>query len=128
MISLRKRYTLSYMLQPGARLGSYEILSPVGAGGMGEVYRATDLRLDRVVAIKIVGESVASRRDLRERFVGESKILASLNHPHICTVFDVGCQDEVNYLVMEYVEGVTLAERLAQGRVSPGDALLWGMQ
>jgi serine/threonine protein kinase len=100
---------------PGARLGPYEILSAVGAGGMGEVYRARDTRLERTVAIKILPGHLADRPNLRERFEREAKTIASLNHPHICTLYDVGHQDGTDYLVMEYLEGETLAQRLAKG-------------
>jgi eukaryotic-like serine/threonine-protein kinase len=100
---------------PGRRLGPYEILSSVGAGGMGEVYRARDTRLDRIVAIKVLPTHLADRSELRERFEREAKTIASLNHPHICTLHDIGQQDGVDYLVMEYLEGETLAQRLQKG-------------
>src|ERR1700730_9539976 len=96
----------------GTRLGPYEVLSAVGAGGMGEVYRARDTRLDRTVAIKILPDHLADRAELRERFECEAKTISSLNHPHICTLYDVGHQDGTDYLVMEYLEGDTLAQRL----------------
>jgi Tol biopolymer transport system component/predicted Ser/Thr protein kinase len=99
----------------GKRLGPYEILSNIGAGGMGEVYRARDTRLDRIVAIKVLPTHLADRAELRERFEREARTIASLNHPHICTLHDVGHQDGIDYLVMEYVEGETLAARLAKG-------------
>ena len=99
----------------GQRLGPYEVVSPVGAGGMGEVYRARDTRLDRIVAVKVLPEHVASDPDLRQRFEREAKTLAALSHPHICPVFDVGRQDGIDFLVMEYLEGETLARRLEQG-------------
>jgi serine/threonine protein kinase/Tol biopolymer transport system component len=100
---------------PGRRLGPYEILSGIGAGGMGEVYKARDTRLDRIVAIKVLPSHLADRSELRERFEREAKTIASLNHPHICTLHDVGHQDEIEFLVMEYVEGETLAQRLLKG-------------
>jgi Tol biopolymer transport system component len=100
---------------PGRRLGPYEILSAIGAGGMGEVYRARDTRLDRIVAIKVLPTHLADRSELRERFEREARTIASLNHPHICTLFDIGQQDGVDYLVMEYLEGETLAHRLLKG-------------
>src|ERR1700737_1960134 len=100
---------------PGRRLGPYEILSSVGAGGMGEVYRARDTRLDRIVAIKVLPTHLADRSELRERFEREARTIASLNHPHICTLFDIGCQDGIDFLVMEYLEGETLAQRLVKG-------------
>ena len=95
----------------GKRLGPYEILSAIGAGGMGEVYRAKDTRLDRIVAIKILPDHLADRAELRERFEREAKTISSLNHPHICTLYDVGHQDGTDFLVMEYLEGETLAQR-----------------
>ncbi len=100
---------------PGRRLGPYEILSSIGAGGMGEVYRARDTRLDRIVAIKVLLTHLADRSELRERFEREARTIASLNHPHICTLFDIGQQDGIDYLVMEYLEGETLAHRLQKG-------------
>ena len=100
---------------PGRRLGPYEILSAIGAGGMGEVYRARDTRLERIVAIKILPDRLANRAGLRERFEREAKTIASLNHPHICTLYDTGHQDDIDFLVMEYIEGETLAQRLAKG-------------
>jgi serine/threonine protein kinase len=100
---------------PGRRLGPYEILSAIGAGGMGEVYRARDTRLDRIVAIKVLPPHLADRSELRERFEREARTIASLNHPHICTLHDIGQQDGINYLVMEYLEGETLAQRSQKG-------------
>ncbi|MBZ5662512.1 MAG: protein kinase [Acidobacteriia bacterium] len=100
---------------PGRRLGPYEILSAIGAGGMGEVYKARDTRLDRIVAIKVLPVHLADRSDLRERFEREAKTIASLNHPHICTLYDTGHQDDIDFLVMEYIEGETLAQRLLKG-------------
>jgi serine/threonine protein kinase/Tol biopolymer transport system component len=108
---------------PGRRLGPYEILSSVGAGGMGEVYRARDTRLDRIVAIKVLPTHLADRSESRERFEREARTIASLNHPHICTLHDIGQQDGIDYLVMEYVEGETLAHRLLKGPV-PLDLIL----
>src|ERR1700694_2530382 len=99
----------------GKRLGPYEILSSIGAGGMGEVYRAKDTRLDRTVAIKVVPAHLADKPELRERFEREARTIASLNHPHICTLHDIGHQDGIDYLVMEYLEGKTLAQRLLKG-------------
>jgi serine/threonine protein kinase len=100
---------------PGRRLGPYEILSAIGAGGMGEVYKARDTRLDRIVAIKVLPAHLADRAELRERFDREAKTIASLNHPHICTLYDTGHQDDIDFLVMEYLEGETLAQRLVKG-------------
>src|SRR6202162_2724844 len=100
---------------PGTRLGPYEILTAIGAGGMGEVYKARDTRLDRIVAIKVLPAHLADRSELRERFEREAKTIASLNHPHICVLYDIGEQDGIDYLVMEYLEGETLAQRLHKG-------------
>ncbi|MCI0659199.1 MAG: WD40 repeat domain-containing serine/threonine protein kinase, partial [Acidobacteria bacterium] len=102
-------------LVSGARLGPYEILAPLGAGGMGEVYRARDSRLDRAVAIKILHSHLSENPDLRQRFEREARAVSSLNHPHICTLYDIGRQDGIDFLVMEYLEGETLADRLAKG-------------
>src|ERR1700739_4967203 len=99
----------------GKRLGPYEILSASGTGGMGEVYRARDTRLDRIVAIKVLPAHLADRPELRERFEREARAVASLNHPHICVLHDIGHQDGTDFLVMEFLEGETLAERLKKG-------------
>src|SRR5712691_2594134 len=100
---------------PGQRLGPYEILSAIGAGGMGEVYRARDTRLDRLVAIKVLPAHLADEPERRERFEREARTIASLNHPHICVLYDIGHQDGIDFLVMEYLEGETLAQRLLKG-------------
>jgi serine/threonine protein kinase/Tol biopolymer transport system component len=102
-------------IPPGRRLGPYEILTVIGAGGMGEVYKARDTRLDRIVAIKVLPAHLADRAELRERFDREAKTIAGLNHPHICTLHDTGHQDGIDFLVMEYLEGETLAQRLQRG-------------
>src|SRR5262249_49348947 len=99
----------------GKKLGHYEILSLIGAGGMGEVYRARDTRLDRTVALKVLPPHLSNEPELRERFEREARTISSLNHPHICTLFDVGRQDETDFLVMEYLDGETLAARLKKG-------------
>jgi len=99
----------------GSRLGPYEIVSPLGAGGMGEVYRARDTRLGRDVAIKVLPEHLSGNADLKQRFEREAKAISSLQHPHICTLYDVGSQDGVDFLVMECLEGENLAERLRRG-------------
>src|SRR5664279_4564219 len=96
----------------GTRLGPYEIQSPIGAGGMGEVYRALDTRLDRIVAVKIPSR-LSENPEAKERFDREARTISSLNHPNICTLHDVGHQDGIDYLVMEHLEGQTLAERLS---------------
>ena len=110
-------------LGPGTRLGPYEIQSAIGAGGMGEVYRARDTRLDRVVAIKVLPAHVSDDPASRERFEREARTVAALNHPHICTLHDVGHQDGVDFLVMEHLDGETLAQRMAKGPL-PLDAAL----
>ena len=102
-------------LSAGGKLGSYEILSPIGAGGMGEVYKARDTRLHRTVAIKVLPEHIAKREDLRARFEREARAAASLNHPNICVLHDIGNQDGAGYMVMEYLEGETLAARIEKG-------------
>src|ERR1039457_5639363 len=113
---------------PGKRLGPYEILSAIGAGGMGEVYRARDTRLDRIVAIKVLPTHVGDRSELRERFEREARTIASLNHPHICTLFDIGHQDGIDYLVMEYLEGETLAQRLLKGSLPIQEVLQYAIE
>ena len=110
-------------LTPGARLGSYEIQAVVGAGGMGQVYRARDTRLDRTVAIKVLHEHLTDRADVRERFQREAHTISSLNHPHICALYDIGNQDGIDYLVMEYLKGETLASRLQRGALPVAEAL-----
>jgi len=110
-------------LQPGSRVGAYEILDLLGAGGMGEVYRARDTRLDRTVAIKILQGHLALDDEIRQRFEREARIVSSLNHPHICTLFDVGHQDGMDYLVMEHLEGESMADRLARGPMPLPDLL-----
>ena len=102
-------------LSVGAKLGPYEILAPVGAGGMGEVYRARDTRLDRTVAIKVLPTHLSSNPDLKQRLEREARAISSLNHPHICTLYDIGTHDGMDFLVMEYLEGETLADRLQKG-------------
>jgi len=112
----------------GQRLGPYEILSAVGIGGMGEVYRARDTRLDRTVAIKILPDRLADRPDLRERFEREARTIASLNHPHICVLHDIGRHNGTDYLVMEYLEGDTLAQRLEKGPLPFEQVLLYAIE
>jgi len=113
---------------PGRRLGPYEILSAIGAGGMGEVYKARDTRLDRIVAIKVLPTHLADRAELRERFEREAKTIASLDHPHICTLYDTGLQDDIDFLVMEYLEGETLAQRLAKGALPIQQVLQYAIE
>ncbi len=115
-------------LTSGTRLGPYEILAPIGAGGMGEVYKATDTRLDRTVAIKVLPEHLAESPERKARFEREAKAISQLNHPHICTLYDVGEQDGIDFIVMEYIEGETLAERLKKGALKLEEALEYGIQ
>ena len=115
-------------LGPGAKLGPYEVLALLGAGGMGEVYRARDTRLDRTVAVKVLPSHLASNPDLRQRFEPEARAVSSLNHPHICTLHDIGEQDGIDYLVMEYLEGETLADRLNRGPLSTDQVLRYGIE
>ena len=115
-------------LTPGAKLGSYEIIAPVGAGGMGEVYKAKDIRLDRTVAIKVLPSHLADNARLRDRFEREARAVSSLNHPHICTLYDIGSQDGVDFLVLEYLEGETLADRLKKGALPLDQALCTGIE
>jgi len=115
-------------LSPGHRLGAYEIVGLLGSGGMGEVYRARDTRLDRDVAIKILQGSLALQPEVRQRFEREARIVSSLNHPNICTLYDVGHQDDLDYIVMERLDGETLAERLARGPLPVEEVLRTGIQ
>ena len=115
-------------LAPGTKLGPYEIGSPLGAGGMGEVYRARDTRLERTVAIKILPEQLSTDPIRKQRFEREAKTISSLNHPHICVLHDVGSQDGISYLVMECVEGETLAKRLEKGPLPLEQVLKYGAQ
>lgn len=115
-------------LANGTKLGPYEIVGPLGAGGMGEVYRARDTRLDRTVAIKILASQLSADPVRKQRFEREAKTISSLNHPHICTLHDVGSQDGVDYLVMECVEGETLAKRLEKGPLPLEQMLRYGAQ
>ena len=115
-------------LTSGTTLGPYEIQGPLGAGGMGEVYKARDTRLDRTVAIKVLPEHVAADPDLKQRFEREAKTVAALSHPHICPVFDVGSQDGIDFLVMEYLDGETLAQRLGKGALPLDQALQIAIQ
>ena len=114
-------------LPAGRRLGPYEILSLIGAGGMGEVYKARDTRLDRMVAIKLLPADVADRPDRRLRFEREARAISSLSHPHICTLFDVGEQDGRAFLVMEYLEGETLDDRLTRGALPADDVVRYAV-
>ncbi len=115
-------------LTPGTRLGPYEILAPLGAGGMGEVYRAKDTRLGRTVAIKIIRSDLAADADLRQRFEREARAVSSLNHPHICTLHDIGHDEGLDFLVMEHLDGETLSQRLAGGPLPTDEALRHAIQ
>src|SRR5216683_1760338 len=115
-------------LASGSHLGPYEILAPLGAGGMGEVYRARDTRLERTVAIKILPAQFSCDPVRKQRFEREAKTISSLNHPHICVLHDVGHHDGVDYLVMECVEGETLAKRLEKGPLPLEQVLKIGAQ
>ncbi|HEY3122792.1 MAG TPA: protein kinase, partial [Thermoanaerobaculia bacterium] len=103
------------MIAPGCRLGPYEVLSALGAGGMGEVYKARDTRLERTVAVKVLPQHLSSSPEVRQRFEREARTISQLSHPHICALYDVGREGETEYLVMEYLEGETLSERLVKG-------------
>ncbi len=115
-------------LRAGLRLGPYEIVAPIGAGGMGEVYRAKDTRLDRTVAIKVLPSAVAGNAHLRQRLEREARAVSSLSHPHICVLHDVGFEDGIDFLVMEYLEGETLAARLGKGPLPVRQALEFAIQ
>ena len=115
-------------LVSGTKLGPYEIIAPIGAGGMGEVYRANDTRLDRTVAIKILPEHLAESNEAKQRFEREARSISSLNHPNICALYDVGSQGEMSYLVMEFVQGETLEARLLKGPVPVKQVLEIGTQ
>src|SRR5688500_2986648 len=113
---------------PGTRLGPYEILELIGLGGMGEVYRARDTRLDRIVAIKMLPRIAALDPKLRARVEQEARTVAAISHPHICALFDIGREGEIDYFVMEFIEGETLAHRLADGALPLGLVLEFGTQ
>jgi len=115
-------------LSAGTRLGPYEILTPLGAGGMGEVYRARDTRLERTVAIKVLPSHLSASPESRQRFEREAKTISQLSHPHICALHDVGREGETEYLVMEYLEGETLADRLLKGPLPLEQTLRFGIQ
>ena len=115
-------------LPAGTRLGPYEILTPLGAGGMGEVYKARDTRLGRDVAIKVPPAHLSANPEVRARFEREARAISQLNHPHICSLHDIGRQDDVDYLVMEYLEGETLAARLTKGPLPLAEVLRHGIE
>ena len=115
-------------IQAGSRLGPYELLAPIGAGGMGEVWRGKDTRLDRSVAVKILPAAFAEDEERRQRFEREAKAISSLNHPHICTLFDVGHEGDAHFLVMELLEGEVLADRLQKGPLPLDQVVKLGAQ
>ena len=116
-------------LSPGERLGPYEIVAPLGAGGMGEVYKARDTRLDRIVAIKVLPAALAADPQFKERFDREARAISALDHPHICALYDVGTsalspgEEPIHYLVMQYLDGETLTDRLSKGALPLDQAL-----
>jgi len=110
-------------LTSGTKLGPYEIISPLGAGGMGEVYRARDTRLERTVAIRVLPANMSVDLNLRQRLEREAKSVSKLSHPHICTLHDVGHQDGMDFLVMELVEGERLEQKLLKGPLPPEQSL-----
>jgi serine/threonine protein kinase len=107
-----------------SKLGPYEVIAPLGAGGMGEVYRARDTRLERTVAIKVLPQHLSSNPELKQRLEREAKAISSLNHPHICTLYDIGSQDGVDFLVMEYLEGETLDRRIQRGALPLDEVII----
>ena len=113
-------------LTTGSRLGPYEIVSRIGAGGMGEVFRARDTRLDRSVAIKILPSDFAPSAEMRARFEREARAISRLNHPHICTIHDVGHENGIDYLVMELIEGQPLSDVLSKGPLPVDQVLRYG--
>jgi eukaryotic-like serine/threonine-protein kinase len=115
-------------LKAGARLGPYEVLSLIGAGGMGEVYRARDTRLDRMVALKVLAPQLSSDAEFRDRFTREAKAISALNHAHICGLHDIGREHDIDYLVLELLEGETLAARLARGPLPLTQVLRYGIE
>jgi eukaryotic-like serine/threonine-protein kinase len=115
-------------LTAGTRLGPYEVIAPIGAGGMGEVYRARDTRLERTVAIKVLPSHLSRSEEIRQRFEREAKTISQLSHPHICALYDVGNQDGTEYLVMEFLEGESLADRLLKGPLPPDQVLKHGIE
>ena len=114
-------------LAPGTKLGPYEILALLGAGGMGEVYRSKDIRLDRIVAVKVLASHLSSSPELKQRMEREARAISSLNHPHICQLYDIGSQENTGYLVMEFLEGETVAERLRKGALPLNETLKIGI-
>ncbi|HEY0593086.1 MAG TPA: serine/threonine-protein kinase, partial [Thermoanaerobaculia bacterium] len=112
----------------GTSFGPYRLVEPIGAGGMGEVYKATDMRLERSVAIKVLPPHLSANVQLRERFEREARAISAISHPNICTLYDIGRENGNDYLVMEYLEGETLADRLAKGPLPIEQALRYGIE
>jgi len=115
-------------LQPGVLLGPYQVLSLIGAGGMSEVYQARDTRLDRKVAVKVLAPTLATDTEFRARFEREAKAISSLNHPHICGLYDIGREQDTEYLVLELLEGETLASRIERGPLPLTQVLRFGIE
>jgi serine/threonine protein kinase len=115
-------------LTPGTRLGPYEVLALLGAGGMGEVYKARDTRLDRTVALKVLPSHITTDPMLRQRLEREARTISSLDHPHICALYDVGHQNGIDFLVMQYLEGETLADRLVRGPLPVEQTLKYAIE
>ena len=125
---LLRRSSNTMALTVGKRLGPYEIIAPLGAGGMGEVYRAKDARLDRIVAIKILSAHLSQNHEMRQRFEREARAVSSLSHSNICALYDVGHEDGIDYLVMEFVDGESLADRLSKGPLPLDQVLRYAIQ
>lgn len=121
-------HTHTMPLTPGTRLGPYEILASIGVGGMGEVYRARDTRLGRDVAIKILPAHLSSDPDLHERFLREAKCISALHHPNICVVYDIGSQDGIDFMVMEYIAGQTLDKLIPVGGLAANLSINYALQ
>src|ERR1700730_7423869 len=117
-----------FIVDHGTKLGPYETLEPLGAGGMGEVYKARDTRLNRTVAIKVLPSALVAHPELRQRLEREARAVSSLNHPHICTLYDIGQQDGIDFLVLEYLDGETLAARLKKGPLPLDTALRYAIE
>jgi eukaryotic-like serine/threonine-protein kinase len=115
-------------LSAGTRLGPYEIVAPIGAGGMGEVYKARDTRLERTVALKVLSSHLAGSEEIRQRFEREARTISQFSHPHICALYDVGREGETDYLVMEFLEGESLADRLGKGPLPTEQILRYGIE
>src|SRR5712691_6203164 len=115
-------------LTAGTKLGPYEVVSPLGAGGMGAVYKARDTRLERTVAVKVLPSHTTASPEVRQRFEREAKMISQLSHAHICALYDVGREGETEYLVMEYLEGETLADRLLKGSLPTEQTLRYGIE